>query len=83
MNPTTEEVLRVCEALPPDRQNAVAGFAPFLLARQADDAWEQQLAHPRSRPCLDAFLRDSATKGDEPLTAIKRYDDGPRSSIQL
>ena len=67
MSITTEDIVRVCEALPPDKQNEVADFARFLLARQADEAWEQRLAYPQPRPCLDAFLRDSAAEGDEPL----------------
>jgi len=67
MNITTEDIVRVCEALPPEKQNEVADFARFLLARQADEAWEQRLAYPQTRPRLDAFLRDSAAEGDEPL----------------
>jgi hypothetical protein len=67
MSTTTEDILRVCEALPPDKQNAVADFARFLLARQADEAWEERVAYPQRRPRLDAFLRDAATEGDEPL----------------
>lgn len=67
MSTTTEDIVRVCEALPPNKQNAVADFARFLLARQADEAWEQRLAYPRSRPRLDAFLRDAAAEADEPL----------------
>ncbi len=64
---TTEDIARVCEALPPDKQIEVSDFARFLLARQADEAWEQRLAYPQTRPRLDVFLRDSAAEGDEPL----------------
>lgn len=67
MSITTEEIIRVCDALPPDKQTEVADFARFLLARQADEAWEQRLAYPNPRPRLDAFLRDSTAEGDEPL----------------
>lgn len=42
-------------------------FARFLLARQDDERWEQLLAAPQTRPRLDAFLRESAAEGDEPL----------------
>ena len=67
MSTTTEEIVRVCEALPPDKQTEVADFARFLLGHQADEAWEQRLAYPHPRARLDAFLRDSAAGGDEPL----------------
>ena len=67
MSSATEEIIRVCEALPPEKQTEVADFARFLLARKADERWEQLLAHPGLRPKLDAFLRESATEADEPL----------------
>lgn len=57
----------MCEALPENKQAEVADFARFLLARQDDEAWEQRLAYPKHRPRLDAFLRESAREGDEPL----------------
>jgi hypothetical protein len=67
MSSTTEEIVRVCEALPSDKQSELADFARFLLARLDDEAWESRLAFPQARPRLDAFLRDSAAEGDEPL----------------
>ena len=67
MSSTTEEIIRVCEALPADKRSEVADFACFLLARQHDEAWERRLASPQARPRLDAFLRDSAAEGDEPM----------------
>ena len=67
MTVTTEEILRVCEALPSDKQAEVADFARFLLEKQNDQAWDERLGYPKSRPRLDAFLRESATEGDEPL----------------
>ncbi len=67
MSNATAEIIKVCEALPPDKQAELADFARFLLARQDDEAWEQRLADPKARPRLDAFLRESATEGDEPL----------------
>ncbi|MFA6562264.1 MAG: hypothetical protein WCV00_10195 [Verrucomicrobiia bacterium] len=67
MSRTTEEIIRVCEALPADKQSEVVDFARFLLARQDDEAWERRLAYPQSRPKLDSFLRESAAEGDEPL----------------
>ena len=67
MSSTTEEIMRVCEALPADKESELAGISRFLLARQDDDAWERRLAFPEARPRLDAFLRDSAAEGDEPL----------------
>jgi hypothetical protein len=67
MSSTTEEIMRVCEALPADKQSELADFARFLLTRQDEEAWERRLAFPQARPRLDAFLRDSAAEGDEPL----------------
>jgi hypothetical protein len=67
MSSTTTELIQVCEALPPDKQAEVADFARYLLARQDDEAWEQRLAAPHTRPRLDSFLRASAAEGDEPL----------------
>jgi hypothetical protein len=67
MSSTTEEIMQVCEALPADKRPEVGDFARFLLARQDDEAWERRLAYPQARPRLNAFLRDSAAEGDEPL----------------
>ena len=67
MSSTTEEIIRVCEVLPADKQSELADFARFLLSRQDDEAWERLIAYPQPRPRLDAFMRDSAVEGDEPL----------------
>jgi hypothetical protein len=71
MSTGTEEIIRLCEALPADKRAAVADFARFLLTRtdHPDDvAWEQMLNDPRPLPKLEAFLKESATEGrDEPL----------------
>ena len=67
MSRTTAEIVQVCESLPPDKLDALAEFARFLLARQEDEAWEQLIADPTARPRLAAFLRESATEDDEPL----------------
>jgi hypothetical protein len=67
MSITTADIIQVCEALPADKQSELADFARFLLARQDDEAWESRIAYPKARPRLDAFLRDSAAEGDEPL----------------
>lgn len=45
----------------------VADFARFLLARQGDERWEQIISEPRPRPKLDAFLKDSAREGAQPI----------------
>ena len=73
MSTGTEEIIRLCEALPEDKRAEVADFARFLLARadaeHPDDlAWEQRLTDPRPLPKLEAFLKESAAEdGDEPL----------------
>jgi hypothetical protein len=71
MSATTEDILRVCEALPPEKRIEVADFARFLLAQQSDDRWEQLLSYPDPRPKLDAFLRESAQEADAPLDQKK------------
>lgn len=71
MSTATEELVRVCEALPPEKRAEVADFARFLLARQEDEAWERTLADTRPRPRLESFLRDSAAEGEEPLDASR------------
>ena len=67
MSRTTEEIIQVCEALPPDKQVELADFARFLLAREDDQAWERSLSSPNPRPRLDAFLAESAKEADDPL----------------
>jgi hypothetical protein len=67
MSSATEEIIRVCEALPPEKRIEVADFARFLLTQQDDARWEQLLDYPGPRPKLEAFLRESAAEPDEPL----------------
>jgi len=67
MSTQTEELIRICEALPDDKRAEVADFAKFLLDRQGDGRWEQILADPRPRPKLDAFVREALAEGREPL----------------
>ena len=67
MSNATQEIIRVCEALPPEKQTEVADFARFLLARQDDEAWERLIADEKPLPRLESFLRESAAEGDEPL----------------
>jgi hypothetical protein len=68
MSTQTEELIRICEALPEDKQTEVADFAKFLLDRQGDKRWEQIIAEPKPRPKLEAFLAASrAEGGEEPL----------------
>ena len=70
MSIATQEIIRVCEALPQEKQREVADFARFLLAQQGDEHWEESLASEDARPKLDAFLRESAAEGgEEPLDA--------------
>ena len=71
MSVATQEIIRVCEALPQEKQREVADFARFLLAQQGDERWEELLAAPAPRPRLDAFLRESAAEGEEPMDASR------------
>ncbi len=67
MSIETQELIRICEALPDGKRAEVADFARFLLARQDDERWEQLIASAERRPKLDAFLRESAAEPATPL----------------
>ena len=67
MSTATQDILRVCETLPLEKQLEVADFARFLLAQQGDAAWEKLLAATQPRPKLEMFLRESAQEADEPM----------------
>lgn len=67
MSTQTEELIRICEALPADKRAEVTDFAKFLLDRQGDERWEQILADPEPRPKLDAFVRQALAEGSESL----------------
>jgi hypothetical protein len=67
MSTDSQELIRLCEALPEGKRNEVADFARFLLARQDDERWEQLIASGQRRPKLDAFLRESAAEPPTPL----------------
>lgn len=65
MSAETEELVRICDALPQEKRNEVADFARFLLARESDDAWERTLDDPRGHPKLDAFVKSALAEGSE------------------
>ena len=68
MSIATQEIIRVCEALPQEKQREVADFARFLLAQQGDERWKELLAGKETRPKFDVFLRESVAEGgEEPL----------------
>ena len=71
MSNETQEIIRLCEALPMEKRAEVADFARFLLARSEhpdDLAWERQVNDPRPLPKLDKFLQNSVAEGgEEPL----------------
>ena len=68
MSSDTQELIRICEALPEAKRVEVADFARFLLAQQADAQWERIIADEKNRPKLDAFLKESKAEGSaEPL----------------
>lgn len=69
MSTETQELIRICESLPPAKRSEVADFARFLAARQDDERWESLIASGQPRPKLEAFLRDSAAEGEEQAEA--------------
>jgi hypothetical protein len=71
MSATTEEIIKVCESLPPEKQSEVADFARFLLAQQGDEAWEHLLNSPKRRPRLEAFMEAAIREGHAELDVKK------------
>ncbi len=71
MSTDTQELIRICEALPETDRAEVADFARFLLAKHEDDAWERTIADARPRPKLDEFVRTAMAQGSEPLDVDK------------
>jgi hypothetical protein len=71
MSVTTEEIIRVCEKLPTEKQAEVADFARFLLAKQGDEAWEGIISSPGPRPKLEEFMEAALAEGTEPLDVRK------------
>jgi hypothetical protein len=67
MSTETQELIRICEALPDSKRSEVTDFARFLLARESDERWERTIASPQRRPKLEAFLRESAAESPTPL----------------
>jgi hypothetical protein len=67
MSVETKELVSICEQLPEAKRVEVADFARFLLAQQGDERWEQIIAQTKPRPKLDAFLKESACEGSQPL----------------
>ena len=65
MSTQTEELIRICEALPEDKLAEVADFALFLAGRQDDARWERSIADPTPRPKLEAFIEASRAEGGE------------------
>jgi hypothetical protein len=65
MSTQTEELIRICEALPEEKRAEVTDFAQFLLDRQGDARWEEIITNPRPSPKLAAFLEASRAEGGE------------------
>jgi len=67
MSSATEEIVRVCETLPLEKQREVIEFARFLQTQNGDEEWERIIAAPVPRPKLEAFLDASIAKGHAPM----------------
>jgi len=67
MSTDTQELVRICEALPEGKRTEVADFARFLLAQEGDERWEEIIASTAPKPKLDVFLKESAREKAEPL----------------
>jgi hypothetical protein len=67
MSVETQELLSICEQLPEAKRVELADFARFLLAREGDERWEQIISETNPRPKLEAFLKESASEGAQPM----------------
>lgn len=67
MSTETQELIRICEALPEEKRSQIADFARFLLEQHDDNRWEELIDNPKGRPKLDTFVREAITEGSEPL----------------
>ena len=75
MSTGTQEIVRLCEALPAEKRAEVADFARFLLMRAEhpdDGVWEQRLADTRPLPKLEKFLQASAAEGGDAALDLER-----------
>jgi hypothetical protein len=75
MSTATQEIVRLCEALPAEKRAEVVDFARFLpmRAEHPDDlAWEQRLADSRPLPKLENFLQAAAAEGGEAALDLGR-----------
>jgi hypothetical protein len=67
MSTDTQDLIRICEQLPEPQRAEVADFARFLLAKQADEAWDRAVGEAGPRPALRQFVKDSLAEGSGPL----------------
>ena len=68
MSSMTEEIVRVCEALPLDKQSELVNFARFLQQQSGDQEWERIIAEQRAYPKLEQFADAALREGSaEPL----------------
>jgi hypothetical protein len=67
MSTATHELILLLEALPDDKQKAVAEFARFLAAKVEDEKWESLIRDGKPRPKLEAFLQGAKAEPAEPL----------------
>lgn len=75
MSTATQEIIRLCEALPAHKRAEVIEFARFLLSctESPDDAaWETRLADAKPRGKLSEFLREGLTDGGDELLNLTR-----------
>jgi hypothetical protein len=77
MSSETQELIRICEALPEAKRVEVTDFARFLLAQQADAQWERIIADPNPRPRPEQLLKESRAEGSEPLDLDRLSPRGP------
>jgi hypothetical protein len=67
--PKTEELVTICEQLPPQKVEELVDFARFLQHQAAgesdgDKQWERIVNDPRPRAKLDAFAEQSLREGE-------------------
>ena len=66
MSTATQDIMRVCESLPLEKQAEAADFARSLPARPDDGRARPWVAHPPARPRPAAVLSATASTGGAP-----------------
>ena len=77
---SVSEILELCQALSPEKREAVADFARFLLSREKDLRWEAELADSKARARPEAYQTEASIDAGEPFAARRFEAPKPKES---